>query len=240
MIQQSPTERAACPFCGNSHVQLTSIRDGYEAWCKCGASMTAHNPDSRNKVIAKWNARAVLASQAAQPAEADGVERVCAQCKGAIGDLPDGRDPEEFCDTCYEDAVASLATPKAPTSTAAEEGPPCENCGDPVRVGHVVLPYDDVGELHADCANPYSLTVEPVADGPKPCVLVGSPMIHVPLSALATPPAPNDDLRAALTATCDAEIAKYTGTYRSDDDIRFALNTMRTAVLAALKENRRA
>jgi len=35
---------------------------------------------------------------------------VCAQCKGVIGDLPDGREPEEFCDTCHEDAVANLAS----------------------------------------------------------------------------------------------------------------------------------
>jgi hypothetical protein len=29
---------------------------------------------------------------------------VCANCKGMIGDLAEGREPEEFCDTCYEDS----------------------------------------------------------------------------------------------------------------------------------------
>lgn len=137
-IQQSPTEeRAACPFCGNAHVQLTSIRDGYEAWCKCGASMTACNPDSRNKVIAKWDARAVLASQAAQPAEADGVEpTVAREIAAQFYDKRDPLDPS-WRDVAHnirrgrlddQDAVelvrfalAFTATPKAPPSTAAGE-----------------------------------------------------------------------------------------------------------------------
>lgn len=148
--------------------------------------------------------------------------------------------------------VMLAATPKAPATDAGEEGPPCENCGAPVRVGHVVLPYDDVGELHADCANPYSLTVESVADGPKPCVLVGSPMIHVPLSALASP-APNDDLRAEnerLRAWIEKDAARFdhcsdmmnssfniTGTLRAERTVK--MQHYANEARAALKENRR-
>lgn len=33
---------------------------------------------------------------------------VCAQCKGSRDDLAPGREPEELCDPCYDDATASL------------------------------------------------------------------------------------------------------------------------------------
>jgi hypothetical protein len=38
----------------------------------------------------------------------------CANCHGMIGDLAEGRDPEELCDTCYEDmqAATRAAMPK--------------------------------------------------------------------------------------------------------------------------------
>ena len=32
---------------------------------------------------------------------------VCANCEGMIGELASGRDPEELCDTCYEDSQAA-------------------------------------------------------------------------------------------------------------------------------------
>lgn len=44
--------------------------------------------------------------------------------------------------------------------------------------------------------------------------------------------------RVAVDAAMKAEIAKYTGHRRSDDDLRCALNLMRTAVLAALQPAR--
>lgn len=36
-------------------------------------------------------------------------EAVCANCEGMIGELAEGRDPEELCDTCYEDSQAAYA-----------------------------------------------------------------------------------------------------------------------------------
>ena len=45
----------------------------------------------------------------AMPAPGE-AEAVCAQCKGMRDDLASGRDPEELCDPCYDDAVANLAT----------------------------------------------------------------------------------------------------------------------------------
>lgn len=54
----------------------------------------------------------------------------------------------------------------------------------------------------------------------------------------ASPPAQaeqNAALVEAATQAIDETIACYTGTYRSDDDIRFALNKARCAVRAALK-----
>lgn len=62
-----------------------------------------------------------------------------------------------------------------------EQGGECELCGRPVEVGQVVLPYDDIGEAHADCANPYSLAVERGDDSPEPVLLLGNPMRHFPL-----------------------------------------------------------
>jgi len=37
----------------------------------------------------------------------------CANCHGMIGELAEGRDPEELCDTCYDDMQASRTTPAA-------------------------------------------------------------------------------------------------------------------------------
>ncbi len=46
-----------CPFCGTERIRLTAIRDGYEAHCRCGASVNAYNPNSRTKAITAWNTR---------------------------------------------------------------------------------------------------------------------------------------------------------------------------------------
>ena len=60
-----------CPLCSSGCVGITAVRDGYEVWCRCGLSMTKHNPNSRAKAIEAWNTRA------ARPAPAeDAVERV--------------------------------------------------------------------------------------------------------------------------------------------------------------------
>jgi hypothetical protein len=65
-----------------------------------------------------------------------------------------------------------------------EQGPPCPNCGKPVEVGQVVLPRDDAGEMHVDCAHPFALRYEPSPDEPAPVVLLGEPMRYVPLAHL--------------------------------------------------------
>lgn len=62
--------------------------------------------------------RAILALLATDRAAGVGEEAlVYANCKGMIGDLPGGRDPEEFCDTCYRDALA--ASPPAPADASS-------------------------------------------------------------------------------------------------------------------------
>ena len=197
MIQQSPTEeRAGCPFCGNSHVQLTSIRDGYEAWCKCGASMTAHNPDSRNKVIAKWNARAILASQAAQPAEADGVEREAGwtyEYDSGAGwethvvlntppNLPTKRAPAKHYGSGEIRNVRpfyyAASTPKAPATDA----------GEVERIEAAAHALHELEDSWNDVAWQY------LPEGTRK--LFRAQATVAVSAALATPPAPNDDLRA--------------------------------------------
>lgn len=269
MIQQSPTERAACPFCGNSHVQLTLIRDGYEAWCKCGASMTAHNPDSRNKVIAKWNARAALASQAAQPAEADGVERMALRAIKAVT-------------ATTKDAVAGLSRIMAITGSAGVSEQYSELMADPNVALIVSEPRAKWAHLFkpgtSGCAVPpdgWRCSRErghegPCAATPKaPATDAGeverlgaiikdrlgmtnraaeacTDAARLVLAALATPPAPNDDLRADIAAALPGIAAMVehlerwheTGAVAGPDESRLLYEGLR-ASLAALKENRR-
>lgn len=52
--------------------------------------------------------------------------------------------------------------------------PRCEACGDEVRPGHFVLAYDDVGEVHVDCAHPYRLSSDP-----ETFVMLGEPMMRI-------------------------------------------------------------
>lgn len=72
--------------------------------------------------------------------------------------------------------------------TFRERGCECPNCLQPVEIGQVVLPWDDAGEMHADCSNPYRLDVEQPADSPHLVILLGSPMRQVPLAGLAHGP----------------------------------------------------
>lgn len=58
-----------CPFCNGEGLGVTSVRDGYEVWCRCGAQMTAHNPNGRAKAIAAWNTRAPADLRSALEAE---------------------------------------------------------------------------------------------------------------------------------------------------------------------------
>lgn len=84
----------------------------------------------------------------------------------------------------FIEAVAHYAL----LASGREQGPPCENCGKPVEAGQVVIPWDDAGEMHANCDRPFDLHVESCADTPSPVVLLGSPMRQIPLAALAQLP----------------------------------------------------
>lgn len=54
------------------------------------------------------NLLAILSALRSQP-PSDAIRKpVCANCEGLLGDLAPGRDPEELCDTCYEDSQASV------------------------------------------------------------------------------------------------------------------------------------
>lgn len=51
----------------------------------------------------------------------------------------------------------------------------CEGCGKPVRRGQFVNAYDDVGEVHVDCANPWAT---PKPDDLPIYVLLGDPLVR--------------------------------------------------------------
>ena len=73
-------------------------------------------------------ADAILALLATDRAAGVGEEAlVYANCKGMIGDLPGGRDPEEFCDTCYRDALAASLPAPADASSLDPLLCRCEN-----------------------------------------------------------------------------------------------------------------
>ena len=92
------------------------------------------------------------------------VEEQCANCHGMIGDLPQGRDPEELCDTCYMDSqAAAIPTPavnaelveaaqeleaRAYTSYRARNGRMCSIEGDDGEQAFIV-PYDAMMALRA-------------------------------------------------------------------------------------------
>lgn len=188
-----------------------------------------------------------LASQAAQPAEADGVERLAQYLHdegGFDNAWPDYTWPEHEGDTGQRDggwvrivpsdvqahfrdvarrwlrrSAALAATPKAPAAGAGEvdDDGPCTDCRDT------------------------GLTIQTE----RPCSCEAGDQYR------ATPPAPNDDLRAALERLSEA----FGGSMRTEVvenglwSLRFAFGTgegarerMRAASdawVAALKENRR-
>lgn len=84
-----------------------------------------------------------------------------------------------------DEAERAVVENRSPRTPERELGGPCENCGQPVEPGQIVLPYDDVGEMHANCKAPFSLDYEHCEGNPDPVVLLGSPMRHVPLAALS-------------------------------------------------------
>lgn len=51
-------ELKPCPFCGNAIIRDYHVRDGRAVHCvKCGASMTAFNPDALKEAAKAWNTR---------------------------------------------------------------------------------------------------------------------------------------------------------------------------------------
>ena len=186
MIQQSPSERAVkvCPQCEGE--------GGYPDGLDEAACHTECTRCGGNGWIVDLDA---IASQAAQPAEADGVERLCEDCP-PVGYPTD----KTRCDPCPR-----AATPKAPATdageveiTARQRSPIVADYGENYLVARVSNDGKLVGIDH-------------------PCDAVWSDVMvaHVALrdyineriarqdacpfkaKALATPPAPNDDLRAA-------------------------------------------
>lgn len=75
------------------------------------------SPKEREQPMADFIAHRL----ASTPADALSGEAVCANCKGVIGDLAPGREPDELCDTCYDDVTATLRTAADPEPAGAQE-----------------------------------------------------------------------------------------------------------------------
>ncbi|CAH0355349.1 hypothetical protein [Sphingobium sp. CECT 9361] len=67
------------------------------------------------------------------------------------------------------------------TDAGEDAGSDCFNCNKPIRVGQVVLPWNDAGECHANCDAPYALGYVRQEGDPEPVVLLGSPMRYCDL-----------------------------------------------------------
>lgn len=154
-----------------------------------------------------------LASQAAQPAEADGWVMVPRQLTEEMA-RAGAKGRQNSARASFEDGwkLALAATPKAPATDAGEVERAAE------RVIRALL-----GNAHRNWdADPIQETEREWA---RP----------IALAALATPPAPNDDLRAAL---------EWIDYHKDDQDMnhvnfRIGAGSRARDALAALKENRR-
>lgn len=253
--QQSPTERARL------------IRYATEA----AERAEKHGNTEGVWLFAKqWRVVAeALASQAAQPAEADGVERnieaqrqtieACAKVADRIASDYRARVREtngEYDEDANALGVAAkvaaairalrpneslAATPKAPATDAN----PREWNGIPIapqgKVSTVLLsnaaPATDAGEV-ARPALPMEAVHAPDCEHPRAPIW----MCKCPRPVLAaTPPAPNDDLRAAVEAVIALDTRDPNDLRQSDITRGFASGVRRCATIlrAALKENRR-
>lgn len=85
------------------------------------------------------------------------------------------------------DAIAHWNRRASLTTQAVEPeeaGSDCFNCNKAIRVGQVVLPWNDACDCHANCAAPYALDYVRQEGDPEPVVLVGSPMQYLKLPAV--------------------------------------------------------
>lgn len=94
-----------------------------------------------------------------------------------------------------------------------ERGTVCLNCKRQVEIGQVVMAWDDAGEMHADCANPYRIDVKQPEDSPPLAVLLGNPMGYVPLAGLAHGP-----VQSKLTTALNRPVTGLGASYNRDTD----------------------
>ena len=231
MIQQSPTEERADVARLNEALKIRGVLfDTVFGYTGVGDDCAERTASAIEDALEQAGFE-IIASQAAQPAEAD----ECPSCGGLNISCPDGcgRDPEtgELNGTRLQPehraelAIRHAATPKAPTSTAGEVddiGKGNHDClakrrpgepmfillgrdpdawqivrmwatrrlnagGDPEHCTQGLRTANAMREYAADPANRPASAPEPEA-----------------YAALATPPAPNDDLRAAFGALLTA------------------------------------
>jgi hypothetical protein len=222
MIQQSPTEERAAQDARRAALieRLSTTAD----LC-CATPLAGDLGDVAYDLLRQAAAqiasdRQRIASQAAQPAEADGWVMVPREPTEAMWFAFDYHNGDKYMGrTTWLDAWTAMiaATPKASTSTAGE-------VEDAFRAGWDAREMKDSGPSAAGyCDDSYNADLAwSLYDKP-----------------LATPPAPNDDLRAALEWYAErvADCRKITP---EGDNARQALDLDGgKRARAALKENRR-
>jgi hypothetical protein len=167
-----------------------------------------------------------LASQAAQPAEADGVERPALPVEAVHA--PDCEHPRAPIWMCKCPRPVFAATSKAPATDAGE----VERIAKAINGPHSPVPV----------SSPY--TLEDLRDVRWSQLTAGEKRMRrneaeAALAALATPPAPNDDLRAALERLpVRTRIVNVDTGERGEQSVELPLQ-LRDSLIAALKENRR-
>ena len=98
---------------------------GNDIWELLFGILKGDVPDEMTEEVCDELALALLATDRAAGVGEEAL--VYANCKGMIGDLPGGRDPEEFCDTCYRDALAASLPAPADASSLDPLLCRCEN-----------------------------------------------------------------------------------------------------------------
>ena len=67
-----------------------------------------------------------------------------------------------------------MSDPRKPPSAVGR----CPNCNRGVSVGQVITVWNDEGEMHFDCDDPYNLNVEYDGSEMTVRVLLGNPLLH--------------------------------------------------------------